>query len=122
MKKLSNFLLVTAAFCLFGLSLAADLNRCNVGMGSLAQTPGAVPIAADRNGLSKLPRLVRNPCLFQINARVVLRELEARLGKKATLDDIPDADIDSFAAAGFDIVYLLGIWKTGEFGLNNARA
>ena len=57
-----------------------------------------------------------DPVLFQVNTRVWLHELGVRLGRPATLDDIADADLDSLAAKGFDLVYLLGVWKTGEAG------
>jgi glycosidase len=47
------------------------------------------------------------------------------LGRHATLDDVPDAVIDRIAAAGFDWVWLLGVWQTGSVGrnvsLNNAE-
>ncbi len=56
----------------------------------------------------------RHPTLYQINTRVWLGELSTRLGRPATLDDVPDAELDGFAALGFDWVYLLGVWQTGE--------
>lgn len=59
----------------------------------------------------------RNPSLYEINIRVRLRELSRRLGRPATLDDIPDADLDSLAETGFDLIYLLGVWRTGQAGL-----
>ena len=40
----------------------------------------------------------RYPALFQVNTRVRLSELSAALGRKASLDDIPDAEIDRLAA------------------------
>jgi glycosidase len=45
---------------------------------------------------------------------VRLSELEAALGREATLDDIPDAELDQLAADGFDLVWFLGVWQTGE--------
>jgi hypothetical protein len=56
----------------------------------------------------------RYPALFQINTRVRLSELAAALGRRATLDDFPDAELDRLAADGFDIVWFLGVWQTGE--------
>ena len=56
----------------------------------------------------------RYPALFQVNTRVRLSELAAALGRKATLDDIPDAELDRLAADGFDLVWFLGVWQTGE--------
>ena len=54
------------------------------------------------------------PALFQVNTRVRLSELAAALGRPATLDDIPDVELDRLAADGFDIVWFLGVWQTGE--------
>lgn len=56
----------------------------------------------------------RYPSLFQVNTRVRLSELSAALGRPATLDDISDADLDRLAADGFDLVWFLGVWQTGE--------
>src|SRR5512139_2419133 len=56
----------------------------------------------------------RYPSLFQINTRVRLSELAAALGRPATLDDLPDAELDRLARDGFDLVWLLGVWQTGE--------
>jgi hypothetical protein len=56
----------------------------------------------------------RYPALFQINTRVRLAELAAALGRRATLDDIPDAELDRLARERFDLVWFLGVWQTGE--------
>ena len=42
------------------------------------------------------------PALYQVNARVWLTERSRTLGRPATLDDIPDADLDGIAGMGFD--------------------
>jgi len=54
------------------------------------------------------------PALFQVNTRVRLSELSQALGRPATLDDVPDAELDRLAADGFDLVWFLGVWQTGE--------
>ena len=54
------------------------------------------------------------PSLFQINTRVRLTELSAALGRPATLDDITEAELDELASDGFDLVWFLGVWQTGE--------
>jgi hypothetical protein len=54
------------------------------------------------------------PSLFQINTRVRLSELGAALGRSATLDDVTDAELDQLAHDGFDLVWFLGVWQTGE--------
>jgi len=56
----------------------------------------------------------RYPSLFQINTRVRLSELSIGLGRPATLDDITDAELDQLAHDGFDLVWFLGVWQTGE--------
>jgi hypothetical protein len=64
----------------------------------------------------------RYPALYQINTRVWLTELSRRLGRPATLDDIPDGEFDQIAAMGFDWVWLLGVWQTGRAGQEVSRA
>jgi glycosidase len=56
---------------------------------------------------------VRYPSLYQINTRVWLTELSRVLGRPATLDDIPDAELDHLAQMGFDWVWFLSVWQTG---------
>ncbi len=56
----------------------------------------------------------RYPALFQINTRVRLSEISAALERKATLDDIADEELGGLATKGFDLIWLLGIWQTGE--------
>lgn len=57
-----------------------------------------------------------HPALYQMNTRVLLHELGASLGRAATLEDVPDATLDAIAADGFEWVWLLGVWHTGEAG------
>lgn len=64
----------------------------------------------------------RYPLLYQVNTRVVLTALSASLGRPATLDDIPDAELDRIAAMGVDWVWLLSVWRTGEAGKRVSRA
>ena len=55
----------------------------------------------------------RYPLLNQINTRVWLTDLSRSLGRHATLDDIPDEELDGIARMGFDWVWLLSVWQTG---------
>jgi hypothetical protein len=64
----------------------------------------------------------RYPSLYQINTRVWLTRLAAELGRPATLDDIPDADLDRLAAMGFDWIWLLSVWRTGAAARAISRA
>jgi hypothetical protein len=63
----------------------------------------------------------RNPLLYQLNTRVLLRRIGGRLGRPATLDDVPDADLDRLRTVGFDWVYLLGVWRTGTASRDVSR-
>jgi glycosidase len=55
----------------------------------------------------------RYPSLYQINTRVWLTDLSRTLGRRAKLDDIPDAELDRLARMGFDWVWFLSVWQTG---------
>ena len=61
------------------------------------------------------------PSLYQINTRVWITELGRRLGRPATLRDIPDSDLDRLAEMGIDWVWLLSIWQTGPVGQRMSR-
>jgi Alpha amylase, catalytic domain len=63
----------------------------------------------------------RYPSLYQINTRVWLTELSRNLGRAATLDDIPDAELDHIAKVGFDWVWFLSVWQTGLAGRRVSR-
>ena len=54
--------------------------------------------------------------LYQINTRVWLHELGRARDRPAALADVDDAVLDRIAADGFDWVWLLGVWQTGEAG------
>lgn len=61
------------------------------------------------------------PSLYQLNTRVLLTELSEQLGRPATLDDIPDAQLDKLKERGFDWVWLLSVWQTGAAGQHVSR-
>jgi hypothetical protein len=65
---------------------------------------------------------LRYPTLYQINTRVRLTELSHALGRRATLDDIPDAELDRLAELGFDWVWFLSVWQTGPTAQAISRA
>ena len=65
---------------------------------------------------------LRYPSLYQINTRVWLTELSRVLGKRALLDDIPDAELDRLAALGFDWVWFLSVWQTGPAAQQVSRS
>lgn len=42
--------------------------------------------------------------------------MSQELGRKATLDDIPDHELDRFVEMGFDWIWFLSVWTTGPLG------
>jgi glycosidase len=60
--------------------------------------------------------------LYQINTRVRLAELSQALGRAASLDDIPDFELDCLAERGFNWIWLLSIWQTGPAGQQVSRS
>ena len=65
---------------------------------------------------------MKHPLLYQINTRILLQETGVSLGRPATLDDVPDALLDEIAERGFDWVWFLGVWQTGEVGIGISRS
>jgi glycosidase len=64
----------------------------------------------------------RYPSLFQLNTRVRLTALSQEIDRPATLDDIPENDLDRLADIGFDWVWLLSVWQTGLAGQRVSRS
>ncbi|MDH4193201.1 MAG: alpha-amylase family glycosyl hydrolase [Nitrospirota bacterium] len=62
-----------------------------------------------------------HPLIYQVNTRVWLTDLSKSLGRPATLDDIPDAELDRLVQMGFDWVWFLSVWQTGPAGQRVSR-
>jgi len=58
-----------------------------------------------------------HPVLLEVNARVLLRELSAREGKRLTLAAIPPGLLDEWSGLGIDAVWLMGVWPSGPAGI-----
>lgn len=63
----------------------------------------------------------RYPSLYQINTRVWLRSLSEGYGHQITLAKVPDEELERFASLGFEWIWLLGVWRTGDLGRRIAR-
>src|SRR5678815_2251403 len=61
------------------------------------------------------------PSLYQVNTRVWLTDLSRRARRPMTLDDIPDAELDRIAKMGFDWVWFLSVWQTGDASRHISR-
>ena len=64
----------------------------------------------------------RYPALYEINTRVWLTELGRSLGRPATLDDVPEAELDRFAQMGLEWIWFLSVWQTGPAGQQVSRS
>jgi hypothetical protein len=52
-----------------------------------------------------------HPHLYEINTWTWLEQLSARLKKDITIADVPDSEWDALATQGFQIVWLMGVWR-----------
>ena len=60
----------------------------------------------------------RHPFLYEINTRSWLYELSIKYERSIVrLTDIPLQEFDELAKNGVDIVWMMGIWKLGNYGL-----
>jgi hypothetical protein len=50
-----------------------------------------------------------------------LTELSRTLSRTATLEDVPDAELDRLAELGLDWIWFLSVWQTGEAGQRISR-
>lgn len=62
------------------------------------------------------------PILFEVQTRVMLNDLSRRLKRDTTLEDISDDMLDQWKQAGFEWIWLLGVWQTGEAGRKISRS
>jgi len=67
-------------------------------------------------------RKCRYPSLYQINTGAWIHDLSQSLGRQATLDDIPERELERLAQRGFDWLWFLGVWQTGLAGRRVSRA
>ena len=62
--------------------------------------------------------LCKHPILYEISTRPWLYELSKKYSKSITkLKDIPLEEFDYLKNNGIDIVWMMGVWKLGEYGL-----
>jgi hypothetical protein len=58
----------------------------------------------------------RQPVVYEVNTRVWLGEVSARLGSPVRLDTVPDDEWDALLPPGVDVVWLMGVWERSPFG------
>ena len=68
-----------------------------------------------------VPARANNPVIYEINTMIWLRELSLKYGKKITLANIPAKEYDELAKPGFTAVWLMGVWKRSQAGIEIAK-
>jgi alpha amylase-like protein len=63
-----------------------------------------------------------HPHLYEINTWPWLERLSREAGRLITLGTVPDLEWDRLGARGFDVVYLMGVWRRSAFGRHVARS
>ncbi|MCS6988481.1 MAG: alpha-amylase family glycosyl hydrolase [Chloroherpetonaceae bacterium] len=59
---------------------------------------------------------IRFPLVYEINARVWLRELSKKHGKPITLASVPETEFQRWKQHRFDAIWLMGVWKPSPKG------
>src|SRR5205085_2844452 len=62
------------------------------------------------------------PFVYEINTWPWLHELSAAAGHDISLGTVPEEQWDAIAAAGFDAVWLMGVWERSPAGVAIALA
>ena len=66
--------------------------------------------------------ILKNPVLLQVSARPWLLSLSKTLGINiTTFTDIPNSVYTSLQSMNIDYLWVMGVWKIGEYGLNHDR-
>src|SRR5215472_8816643 len=64
------------------------------------------------------------PLVYQLDARLAVTEHSRNIGRRITLADVPEQELEIWSSCHFDAVWLMGVWQTGErsrtLALNNA--
>ncbi len=71
--------------------------------------------------MTSLPPLRPHPHLYEINTWVWLEDLSRRAGRTVTLGQVPDHEWNRLQAMGFDLVWLMGVWRRGPEGRRIAQ-
>jgi glycosidase len=61
------------------------------------------------------------PVIYEINSWAWLHELTRRHEQPITLANVPDKEWDALARAGFDAVWLMGVWERSPLGASIAN-
>lgn len=63
---------------------------------------------------------MRQPLLYELNARWWLGELSKKYSRPVTLDSVPEAEVAAWQDLGFTHIWLMGVWATGPLARSRA--
>lgn len=61
------------------------------------------------------------PLLYEVATRPWLARLSGRYGRRVTLGDVPFEELEALAQRGFDYLWTMGVWRTGDEAARIAR-
>ncbi|MHB1305874.1 MAG: alpha-amylase family glycosyl hydrolase [Limisphaerales bacterium] len=56
---------------------------------------------------------MKYPLVYELNTRCWLRSLSDRAGRRLTLGEVPDTELDYWQEMGFTHLWLMGVWTVG---------
>lgn len=62
------------------------------------------------------------PLVYEINTRIWLQKLSIEHNRLVTLGNIPDEEFAFFTSCGFDMIWLMGVWKPSQYSKAIATA
>ncbi|MEX1172180.1 MAG: alpha-amylase family glycosyl hydrolase [Chloroflexota bacterium] len=62
------------------------------------------------------------PIVYELDTRAWLAALSRRYGRNVRLGDVPDGALKAITGTGCDMVWLMGVWRTGAAGRKVARS
>ena len=63
-----------------------------------------------------------HPHLYEANALILLRRLSRKYGRKLTLSTVPEPEWQRLAQLGFDLLWLMGVWRRSPASRQIARS
>jgi glycosidase len=63
-----------------------------------------------------------NPHVLEVSAQIWLKKIQREIGRQITLADVPESYIFELKAAGFDALWLMGVWEESVSSRQIARS
>ena len=71
---------------------------------------------------ASVPKLPANPTVLEISTRPWLYTLSKQYGRSiVSLRDIPMEEFQKIRQRGIDMVWMMGVWRLGEYGVQHDR-